>query len=309
MTTEQLLDKLDKAETDEEIREIGEQLLEQDANSPYGKLAVWETMEYEECVENLDMLREALDSIRAIVDAKTETPVIDEDRDSQVYCTVMMNLGYSLLAEGEHEEALEVAREFANFDDEGYFPSRTLLYRCMLDMQMYREIMDTLEADPLESVVGEHARAIAMLEMDYDAGEVRDALNYALSLAPDVPFFVLNIWEMPESDEDIDEDMEEIVSYATYLAEPWCASDKRLGLLSVPTFLFGYLTDRLEDEKDITLLTEGYESAGVLEEVEAAKKGIEEMAEESRDPEEIDAFALGEAASITEKILEANEAE
>ena len=40
MTTEQLLDKLDKAETDEEIREIGEQLLEQDANSPYGKLAV-----------------------------------------------------------------------------------------------------------------------------------------------------------------------------------------------------------------------------------------------------------------------------
>ncbi len=88
MTTEMLLEKLDKAETDEEIREIGEQLLEQDSSSPYGKLAVWETMEYEDCVENLDMLREALDSIRAVVDAKTEPAVIDEDRAAQVYCTV-----------------------------------------------------------------------------------------------------------------------------------------------------------------------------------------------------------------------------
>lgn len=59
----------------------------------------------------------------------------------------------------------------------------------------------------------------------------------------------------------------------------------------------------MKTKKDINLLTEGYESAGVLEDVEAAKKSIEEMSEESRDPEEIDAFALGEAASITEKIL------
>ncbi len=303
MTTEQLLEKLDAAETDEEIREIGEQLIEADPKSPYGKLAVWETMEYEDCVENLDFLREALDTIRAIIDAKDTPASIEEDRDSQVYCTIMMNLGYSLLAEGNTEEALEVAREFANFDDEGYFPSRTLLYRCMLDLEMYNDILETLETDPLESVVGEHARAIALIETDADAGEIRDALNYAISLDPDVPFFVLNIWDFPETEDELDEDMEDTVNYATYLAEPWCSSDKRLAALSAPTFLLGYLTNRLDDEKEMKALKDGYESAGILEEVEKAKALITEMEADNKDPEEIDAVALGDTASILETML------
>ena len=56
MNIEQLLERLDTAETDEEISEIGQKILEIDPESPYGKLAVWETMDYEGCVENLDML-------------------------------------------------------------------------------------------------------------------------------------------------------------------------------------------------------------------------------------------------------------
>lgn len=164
MTKEELLDRLDAAESNEDIRSIGSDLLSLDPSSPYGKLAVWETMEYDEAMESLDMLREALDSIRAVVDAKEMPAFIDEDRDAMVYCTILMNLGYSLLAQGKLEEAYETAKEFSNFDDEGSFPSRTLLYRCMLDLEMYNEILETLEADPLESVVGEHARAIAMIE-------------------------------------------------------------------------------------------------------------------------------------------------
>ena len=243
MTKDELLDKLDEAQTNEEIREIGEELLTQDPGSPYGKLAVWETMEYEDAVESLDMLREALDGIRAVVDAKDAPSIIDEDRDALVYCTVMMNLGYSLLADGNAEEAYEVAKEFANFDDEGAFPSRTLLYRCMLDLELYGDILDSLEADPLESVVGEHARAIALLETGAEAGEVRDAINYAISLSPDVPFFIINIWDFPEPDEEIEDELEDVVNDATYLAEPWCKSDKRLAAISAPTFLFGYLTN------------------------------------------------------------------
>jgi len=303
MDITQLIEKLDAAETDEEIREIGEQILSIDPGSPYGKLAVWETMKYEDCMENLDMLREALDSIRAVVDAKETPAVLEEDRDAQVYCSVMMNLGYSLLAAGEQEEALQVAREFANFDDEGFFPSRTLLYRCLLDLQMYDEILKTLDSDPLESVVGEHARAIAMLETGANAQDVRDAVNYAISLAPDVPFYILNIWDMPEADDDIEEDLEDVIGYAAYLAEPWCSSDKRLAALSAPTFLFGYLTGRLYDEKEIQTLKDGYESAGVLKSVEAAKERISEMESESRDIDEIDAFALGESAEILENLF------
>ena len=303
MTKDELLDKLDEAQTNEEIREIGEELLTQDPGSPYGKLAVWETMEYEDAVESLDMLREALDGIRAVVDAKDAPSLIDEDRDALVYCTVMMNLGYSLLADGNAEEAYEVAKEFANFDDEGAFPSRTLLYRCMLDLELYGDILDSLEADPLESVVGEHARAIALLETGAEAGEVRDAINYAISLSPDVPFFIINIWDFPEPDEEIEDELEDVVNDATYLAEPWCKSDKRLAAISAPTFLFGYLTNRLSDEKEMKVLREGYEDAGVSERVEAFKKHIEDLEKENKDPDEIDAEALGETADILEELL------
>ena len=40
MNIEELLEKLDTAETDEEIGEIGREILEKDPDSPYGKLAV-----------------------------------------------------------------------------------------------------------------------------------------------------------------------------------------------------------------------------------------------------------------------------
>ncbi|MEG1641650.1 MAG: hypothetical protein RR272_00910 [Synergistaceae bacterium] len=303
MSIEKLLEKLDEAQTPEEIFEIGQEILAIDPASPYGKLAVWEGMPSDESAENLDMLTEALDKIRAIVEAKENPPVIENDRDAQVYCTIMMNLGYSLLVAEKHDDALAIAREFANFDDEGFFPSRTLLYRCMLDMGMYNDILLTLESDPCESVVGEHARVLALIETDANDGEIRDALNYAISLAPDVPFFILNIWDFPDDDEDVDEDYEDILTYATYLADPWTADDKRIGILSVPTFLFGYLTGRLEDEKEITLLKEGYESAGLLEEVEEAQKRIEEMNSEGKDVDETDAFALGYTAEIAEKLL------
>ena len=101
MTKEELLSRLDEAETNEEIAETGRELLALDPESPYGKLAVWETMEYEEAMQNLDMLREALDKIRAVVEAREIPALVDDDRDALVYATVMMNLGFSLLAEGE----------------------------------------------------------------------------------------------------------------------------------------------------------------------------------------------------------------
>lgn len=303
MSIEQLLDKLDAAETDEEISEIGKAILDIDPQNPYGKLAVWETMDYDDCVENLDMLREALSEIRITISEKETPPNIEEDRDAQTYCTLMMNLGYSLLAEQEVEKALEIAKEFANFDDEGFYPSRTLLYRCMLDLQMYREIFDTLESDPLESVVGEHARAIALIETEAEPGEIRDAINYAISLDPDVSFFVLGIWDFPEAEDDIDDDVEDTVNYAAYVAEPWCSSDKRLAYISAPTFLLGYLTDRLSDEKEIEVLREGYEGAGLLKEVDEAKARILKMGEQSCDPEEIDAVALAETGAIVEKLI------
>ena len=280
MTKEELLSRLDEAETNEEIAEIGKELIALDPESPYGKLAVWETMEYEEAMENLDMLREALDAIRAVVEARELPALVDDDRDALVYATVMMNLGFSLLSEGRTEEAYEVAKEFANFDDEGAFESRTLLYRCMLDLELYK------------------------LETGAEHDEVFDAVNYAISLSPDVPFFVVNIWDMPENDDDADEEEMDVLNDAAYLAEPWCATDKRLAALSQQTFLFGYLTNRLTDEKEMKVLRSSYENIGIANRIESVKKHLDDMEKAGRDPEEIDAEALSETANILSELGE-----
>lgn len=295
---EDLLNKLDAAESDEKIQAIGRALLEEDPRSPYGKLAVWETLGFDESLDSLDMLYEALEEIRPAIEGRDTPTFIDDDRDSQVYCTVLMNLGYSLLSTGETEEALKVARELANFDDEGYFPNRELLYRCMLDLDLYDDILDTLEADPLESVVGEHARAIALIETGAEQDEIRDAINYAISLAPDVVFFVLGIWEFPNEAEDADEYLEEVILNATYLADPWSRDDQRLSALSMPSFLLGYLTGRIEDEKEIETLTQTYQYADILDEVNASKAKIDRMIKNDEDPEEIDAVAMGEVEAL-----------
>lgn len=298
---EALLIRLDAAETDGEIRAVGKELLAEDPQSPYGKLAVWETLGYDESLSSLDMLSEALEEIRGVVESRDEPAFIEGDRDSQVYCTILMNLGYSLLSEGEVDKALNIAKELANFDDEGYFPSRELLYRCLLDLDLYEEILETLDTDPLESVVGEHARAIAMVETDAPGREIREAVIYAMSLAPDVPFFVLGVWDFPE-EEDVDDDFEEIILNATYLLEPWSRSNDRLAQLSMPTFLLGYLTDRIDDKKEIEMLLQTYEHAGVLEDVQQAKSKIAQMIKNDSDPDEVDASAICEVTELLDKM-------
>lgn len=294
---EALLNRLDAAETDEEIQAIGKALLKEDPRSPYGKLAVWESLGVDESLDSLGMLSEALEDIRAIIGAREIPGFIEDDRDSQVYCTILMNLGFSLLSAGNDEEALEIARELADFDDEGYFPSRELLYRCMLNLDLYGEILKTLEADPLESVVGEHARAIALIETGAGNEDIRDAVNYAISLAPDVAFFVLGIWEFPD-EEDTDEDLEEVILNATYLADPWSKDDRRLTELSTPAFLLGYLTERIEDPKEIETLLQTYEYAGILDEVKTAKAKIAQRIKSDEDPYETDAVAMGEVEGL-----------
>ncbi|MBR4401593.1 MAG: hypothetical protein IKT09_07945 [Synergistes sp.] len=302
MTKDELLDKLDAAESDEEIKSIAHELLELDPDSPYGKLALWEVMPYEEGAENLYLLKEALESMRAVIDAKEIPAFTERDRDAAVYMTILMNLGYTLLSEGNINEAYEAAKEFASFDEEGVYPSRTLLYRSMIDLELYDDILTYLETDSVESVAGEHARAIALLEKGASDEEVRDAVNCAFSLSPYVALFITEIWDMPDADEELDDDIEEAVNDAAYLADPWCRTDKRLAAISSPAFLFAYLTDNLSDEKEKEALREAYEGAGIGERVEQVRKRIEKMEKNGCGIEDTEAEALSAAVDILEEL-------
>lgn len=314
MKLDMLYMQLDKADTEEVLHEVAQQILEIDPKNGCGRLALWKSMDIDDAMNNLDMLEEALEDERAHIQAMDKIPSVTNDREAQVYGSMLLNLGQSYLSlawqDDEHpdldkeEQALELARELLQLDkNEEFFPSRALIYRCMLDLQMYNDIFRMLDEEPEPSVMGEHARVIAMLETGAEAGEVRDAMLYAISMAPDVPTLLLGIWDMPEDEPD-DEEEELTAMYANYLAVPWCANDRRITTISVPAFLFCYLTDRLEDEKEIKALEECYESLGMLQEVREAKERIEAMSADDRQLEEIDSFALGEVGQLTEKMAE-----
>jgi len=304
--------ELDKADTEEDLHDTALQILEIDPKNGCGRLALWKSMEIDEAMNNLGMLEEAFEDERTHIQAMDRTPNVTNDREAQVYGSMLLNLGQSYLSlawkDDEHpdldkeEQALELGRELLALDkNEEFFPSRDLIYRCMLDLQMYNDIFRMLDEEDEPSVMGEHARVIAMLETGADEGEIRDAMLYAISMAPDVPTLLLGIWEMPEGELD-DEEEELTAMYANYLAVPWCANDRRITTISVPSFLFCYLTDRLEDEKEIKALEECYSSLGVLDEVKEAKERIESMSAEEKQLEEIDSYALGEAGQLMEKM-------
>ena len=309
-----LYTQLDNAETEEMLQEIAEKILELDPKNACGRLALWKAMDIEEAMDNLELLEEALEDQRAHIQAMDVLPSISNDRDVQVYGSMLMNLAQSYLSlawrDEENpdldkvEQALELGRELLEVDrDEEFFPARDLIYRSMLDLQMYNDIFRMLEAQEEPSVMGEHARVISMLETGADSGEIRDAMLYALSLAPDVATFLLGIWEMPDG-ENIDEEEELTAMYANYLAVPWCANERRITTLSVPAFLFCYLTDRLEDEKEIKALEDCYASLDILEDARAAKSEIEAQDADGKELEETDAFALGKVGELIEKMAQ-----
>ncbi len=309
---EELYRSLDEADTEDELKETAEKILELDPKNACGKLALWKALDIDEAMDNIAMLEDALEDQRAHIQAMDTLPSVSSDRDAQVYGAMLLNLAQSYLSLAwqdeenpdldREEQALALGRELLAIDkNEEVFPARDLMYRCMIDLQMYNDIFSMLESEEEPSVMGEHARVISMIETGADAGEIRDAMIYAMSLAPDVPTLLLGIWEMPEGD-DIEEDEELTALYANYLAVPWCANNRRITTLTVPTYLFCYLTERLEDAKEIKALEECYESLGMLDDVCEAKQRIKALQSDETQLEEIDSYALGEAGQLTEKM-------
>lgn len=300
-TKEELLARLDAADTDEEIAEIGQKLLELDAGDPYGKFIKWQLLERDEQLNSLDLLCDAHEAMRDVVESRENPAILEDDRDAEVYASIMINLGYALIENEKVEEALEAAKELANFDDEDIFRSRAFLYTCMLLLGLYSEILDSLESDPTESVVGEHARAIAMIETGAEPDEILDAVNYAISLSPNLPFFLAGIWEMEDPSED--EEYGDVLEDAWDLVEHWHANENRVLALAAQTFLFGYLTGRIDDKKMLKTLKDTYEQDGILARVEDARKKLKAKEESGYDPDELDAEALSETANILSDIL------
>ncbi len=281
-------------EEDETLRDsLADEILSADPNNPVAKFIKWENLDEEESLKNLAMLEEAFESLRATVD---DLPSDSEEFETcqALLVTMLSNLASCEYFNGDKEKALEFAEEFMNLDDEGYVVGRVIYYALLIEMKKYEEAIEAADTDLCETPISEHARAIALFETQGPGQDASDSVLEAIMLDPDMAFFVLGLWEFDEESQESfdDEDTDDLMMQVAVLTDLWGATEERLAFLGAIVFAFGYLTGRIEEQEDISMLEEGYKSLGCLDEMISAKQAVETLIAENREPGEIDEEAL-----------------
>lgn len=292
---DQMLEALRDAEDDKEMRKAAQSVLAEDPEHPEARLALWELMEEEEALEELGRLEAILEETKRRIGG-APSGLYDEHPLTETYGALLMHLAFGFHAKEDLERALDYAQTLVTFDDEGAFPGRTILYRCLLDLQRYDRILEVLETDPLETPVGEHARAIALFETQGACEESLEALLNALSLDPNLPFLVLDLLVLPEEEEELDPALEETLHQAVYLQTPWMETEERANFLTLPTLILGSLTNRLEEDA-LEVLEESLAESPLKAPV-AALRAQAAQRDPDEDQEERDQWALEELMKL-----------
>lgn len=290
-------------EEDDALREsLADEILSADPDNPVAKFIKWENLDEEESLKNLAMLEEAFESLRAKVD---DLPSDAEEFEAYqaLLVTMLSNLASCEYFNGNKEKALEFAEEFMNLDDEGYIVGRVVYYALLIEMKKYEEAIEAADTDLCETPISEHARAIALFETQGPVQDASDAVLEAIMLDPDMAFFVLGLWEFEEESEESfdDENTDDLMMQVAVLTDLWGATEERLAFLGSIVFAFGYLTGRIEEQEDVSMLEDGYKSLDCLDEMVSAKQSVESLIAEGREPGEIDEEALSLLRELIEQ--------
>lgn len=290
----ELLGKVFDEDDDAARGALADEILSIDSDNAIAKFVKWENMSEEESLEKLDMLEGAFKALRLEFDG------IPSDSDESEQCrsvlvAMLSNLSSCEYFKGNKQKALEFAEEFMNLDyDEEIVLGRILYYTLLIEMEKYNEVIKAADEDSLSAPIIEYTRAIALFETIGPVQDASDVLLEAISLDPDMAFFILGLWEFEEEGGDPfdEEDSDELMMQVSMLTDLWSATESRLAFLSAIVFAFGYLTGRIEEQEDLTMLENGYKSLGCLDEMTFAKRTIESLITEERLTEEIDEEAI-----------------
>ncbi|MDR0647733.1 MAG: hypothetical protein LBF92_00145 [Synergistaceae bacterium] len=263
-----------------------------DPQNPAAKYVTWQELDDEASMERMDLLYEAIETLRPSIKSHEET--VDEN-DYSLFLSMLSDLSSFLYFRGEKERAFEAAQELVDLDSECYIAGRIVYYSILVERGEYRKTVDAADADMCETPIAAYCRAIALYELDGASGEASEALIEAISIDPDMAFYITGVWAFDDEDTEADEDdvyMDELMMQSAILSDLWAATDERLAFLSAVVFAFGYLTGRIEDAREAGMIEEGYRNLGCLEEMAEARDTIQAMLAEGKDQSDVDDEAL-----------------
>ncbi|MDR3355022.1 MAG: hypothetical protein LBO21_08290 [Synergistaceae bacterium] len=280
-----------------EVGAWADKVLEKDPGNPIARYVAWQAIEDDdESAARIYMLEESVKAMKAVVDRRPD----DMSEDMQlVYASMLSDLASYMYLTGRKDEAMEIAEEFKKYDIFGNIPGRLVYYATIIEKYDFNRIIEELENEEIEDMISEYCRAIALYELD--KGNVADASNAlldAISLAPDMIFYILGMWDVDDIEpEGFDEDefdcsIGELELVAVILSDLWSAEDDRLAFLGHVAFALGYLTDRITDKEEIEMLESSYDDLDIFFMMSESRDKLRSWGKSGRGQSEVDEEAI-----------------
>jgi len=205
--------------------------------------------------------------------------------------SMLADLASFLYVSGKHDRAFETASEFMKLDLECGILGRMVYYAVLVERGEFDEVIRAADDDICETPPGEYCKAIAAFETEGGEDRAAEYLLSAISMDPDLPYYILGLWTIDDEDVDEDEDdgyIEDTMMTVAVLSELWGANEERLGFLSAVAFAFGYVTGRMEGPDDMSMIEESYRELGCLEEIRETRDVLHAMLASGKEQEEVD---------------------
>ncbi len=210
----------------------------------------------------------------------------DPEEKILLFISINHRIAYVFMALGELDKAFEHCETVIKFCEENsedeYIKSeyddtmmKALFYRVLIERRDWQRILSEAMRDTKNTLGRAYAKLIAawFLSGENSKKICAPLLWDALSIAPDVPFYILGYFEEP--DEDSEPEAFEDFNFALMYYDTVAVTDELFNWFSRGVILFGLLSGRFEG-KELDYLVDVLDNLGGFDEYEKMKNIIVE---------------------------------
>ena len=233
-----------------EVEELVGRALELDPENPEVLLLQADLTEDDDV--RLPILVHAIENARSVL-REEGIPEEDfaEDELGTVYLALLQRAAFTLFSMEDDERSFEIVQELMRHDLDDQGSIRSLYYRILIEKRDWSLILRETMQDGDRQLGWAYARLAACFmlteEGEDGTGEAAAMFWDALSMAPNVPFYMLGYFPDPVDDS---EEEEEDFHFSLLFSDVWSSSHDLLNWFSRGVILFGLLSGRFGEEAD-----------------------------------------------------------